>query len=94
MRPLFLILLLTACNSPSPAFRTAVSGEAEVDGSRFAIHAKGDRVEVFRLSREWRPAVTDIHARAHQAIETATGCSVVARSLNGDVAIIRARIAC
>ena len=95
MRRFVLILVfLGACDSPSIAFRGAVHGTAEAGGSRFGIHVKGDRVEAYRVSREWRPRLDEVRARAVTAIEEMTGCAVRPGSVDGDVAIIRARLHC
>ena len=76
------------------AFRDAVTVRAEAGGSLFSIHAKGDRVEVYRISREWRPNRAVILARSAEAIRKGTGCDVVEGSLSGDQAIQRAKIDC
>lgn len=90
----FAFLVLVACDSPSVAFRDAVTLQAEAGGSLFSIHAKANRVEVYRISREWRPKREVILARSRAAIEKGTGCRVVDGTLTGDQAIQRAEIAC
>ena len=95
MRRFVLILVfLGACDSPSIAFRDGVHGTAEAGGSRFGIHVKGDRVEAYRVSREWRPRLDEVRVRAVTAIEGLTGCAVKPGSVDGDQAIIRARLRC
>ncbi len=88
------LVLLTACDSPSPAFMHAEKTVVEIDGSRFSVHRRGDRVEVYRVSPEWLPRLSEVLARARRAIEQATGCPVADGSLSGDHALIRAELNC
>lgn len=81
MRLLPLILLLTACASPSPGYLGGQRHDVQVDEVRFAVYPRATEAQVIRLSylrRADRPGMT---ARMMQAAERATGCTAVADSL-------------
>ena len=97
MKALFCIIalvFLAACDSPSPAFMKGEKIVVEVEGSRFSVHRRDDLVEVYRISPEWLPRLSEVLARARKAIEQATGCPVAEGSLSGDHALIRAELNC
>ena len=91
-----LTLLPVGCDSPSLEMRGGAVREVMVDGSRFRVYMKagGYRVEAHRISPEMLPGKVETFSRAYRAIERATGCNVVAGSLGGDRAIIKARVNC
>jgi hypothetical protein len=64
------------------------------NGSSFTVFQRGDEVEAYRTSREWLPRQSEVFLAAEIAIEKATGCTVRARSMTGDQAIVRARVLC
>ena len=86
--------LLAACDSPSVGFMGAPAAVIVIDGSRFAVHWRDDRVEVYRTSFEVLPDMAEILARAELAIIRATGCQIRKGSLADDVALITARLDC
>ncbi len=65
-----------------------------IDGSRFAVHRRADRVEVYRISAEAFPKRAEVLLKAQLAILRATGCPVRPGSLQGDQALVKARLAC
>ncbi|HHL21168.1 MAG TPA: hypothetical protein ENJ52_06530 [Aliiroseovarius sp.] len=65
-----------------------------IDGSRFAVHRWADRVEVYRISAEAFPRRAEVLLKAQLAILRATGCPVRPGSLQGDQALVKARLAC
>jgi hypothetical protein len=74
-----------------------MSGErqkVEVSGTAFTVYRKGDAVEVYRTTPEFMPRMSEVFARAEQAIEQATGCAVKDGSLVGDAALMRAVLDC
>lgn len=89
-----LVTLLSACDSPSPAFIGAEQTSVVIEGSTFSVHRKGDKVEVYRTSFEYLPPRAQVLARAERAIEQTTGCKVRQGSLLGDQAIITAQLQC
>ena len=86
--------VLAACASPSPQLMSGVKHQAEVSGSQFTIWQKGDRVEIYRTSREWMPHLSEVMAKATVAVVRVTGCEVRKGSMAGDAALMKARLAC
>ncbi|NKW71846.1 hypothetical protein HGD85_02505 [Rhodobacteraceae bacterium R_SAG10] len=70
--------------------------EVTIDGSRFRVFMPigSGPIEAHRISAEMLPSLVLTLAKAYRAIETATGCTVVAGSLQGDQAIILADVDC
>lgn len=89
-----LLLALAACDSPSISMMGGTKTEVTIDGSRFSVHRHEDRVEVIRTNMQWRPTADQIVPKAEMAIRQATGCAVRGNSLEGDAAIIKARLNC
>jgi hypothetical protein len=94
--PVIFLLLVTACTSPSPALLGAQSTDVTIENSRFRVfHNPGaSKVEAHRISFEPLPGLVSTLAKAHRAIEIATGCAVRSGSLYGDQAIIEAEVNC
>ena len=90
------LITLTACTSPSPALLGAQEKEVTVETSRFRVfhYPGGSQAEAHRVSLEPLPSLVETLAKAHQAIEIATGCSVRSGSLYGNQAIIEAEVNC
>jgi len=67
-----------------------------VAGSTFRVYmASGSsRVEAHRVSVESFPSRSLTIAKAKRAIEIASGCNVDNRTVQGDQAIIKARVDC
>ncbi len=65
-----------------------------VDGSRFSVYRRDDRVELIRTSREWLPDWAEAQAKAEMAIRQATGCKLRRNTFAGDPAMARARLNC
>ncbi|MBD3679882.1 MAG: hypothetical protein HUJ27_15965 [Rhodobacteraceae bacterium] len=91
---LLLALVLPGCDSPSPAFMGAAPTRVTVGGMEFRVFAKGNRAEVHRVSRQWKPAKAEVFARGAIAAELATGCRVVPNSIGGDEAIVTLKLDC
>ncbi len=89
-----LALLLAGCDSPHPQFMGVEPKVVTVAGSTFSVRIKGEEAEAIRTSREMVPKIGEIFPKAAAAIEIAGGCPVVANSLKGDSAYVRARIRC
>ena len=94
--PIICLLLVTACTSPSPALLGAKSTDFTIKTSRFRVfhYPGGSKVEAHRISFEPLPGLVSTLAKAHRAIEIATGCTVRSGSLYGDQAIIEAEVNC
>ncbi len=91
---LTLALLLAACDSPHPEFMGIRPKVITIAGSTFAVRIRGEKAEAIRTSREMVPKIGEIFPKAAAAIEIASGCPVVANSMKGDAAYMRARIDC
>ena len=89
-----LLLMLTACASPSPRFMGGERTEITIEGMAFTVFRRGSEVEVYRTGFAVLPRQRDVFTRAITAIETATGCRVRPRSMTGDAALVRASIDC
>ena len=98
MRQIFVFMsflaVLASCDSPTPGMGRGEKTEVVVDGSRFSVYRRDDRVEVIRTSREWLPNWAESRAKAEMAIRQATGCKVRGNSFEGDQAMAKARLNC
>ncbi len=95
--PATLVMLgLTACDSPSPEFRSkdTTTQEITVEGATFKIHRRENYVESYRVNFEALPSVSSVLRRAKIAIEQSTGCPIRQGSLTGDQGIQRAQLDC
>jgi len=92
--PLFALLILAACNSPSPAFMDGQSTTVDSGGMTFGVWREGDEVEVIRTSTHAMPRLSIIHANATRAIERVTDCPIKDGTLVGDQSIMRAKLSC
>lgn len=89
-----LLLMIAACDSPSPWYDKA-SGKTEiVSGYTFRVHSNGRRAQAIRVSRERRPHVALVVPAAMIAIERATGCAILRDRAKGDTNVIVAQIDC
>ncbi len=68
--------------------------ETEVGGSRFVVFRRENKVEIYRVSREFMPRWGETRTKAVRAVEQTTGCKVRPNSLKGDVALMTARLDC
>ena len=85
---------LASCDSPSVAFMGAQKTVVTIEGSTFSVHRREDLVEVYRTSFEMLPSLPRVLRNAELAIVQATGCKVRSGSLQGDQALIKARLNC
>ncbi len=92
--PVVSLGLMSSCDSPSVAFMGSPKTVVVIEESTFSVHRRDDRVEVYRTSFEMLPNRLQVLGRAELAIEQATGCTVWKGTLNGDQALIKARLAC
>lgn len=88
------VLILVACDSPSPAMMGIPPTLVTVDGADFSVRRNGLRVEAIRTNAMPFPSIGAIVARAGQAMEQATGCTVIQDSLRGDQNVMRADVIC
>jgi len=65
-----------------------------VAGSTFSVRVKDGEAEAIRTDYEFVPRIGEVFPKAVAAIEQASGCKVVTRSVKGDSAYVRARVTC
>lgn len=93
--PAFTFLLtLAACDSPSPAMMGITPTYVTVDGAEFSVRRNGTRAEAIRTNAMPFPSIGAIVHRAGEAMEQATGCTVITDSLRGDQSVMRADLIC
>lgn len=89
-----IVILLAACASPAPEFFGAQQTRLELGGIRFAVFHRGNRAEAIRLDSIPRSRHREMPVLLVQAMEQATGCTVIRRTLAGDTTEIRASLQC
>lgn len=91
----FPLLALAACDSPSPRAASWPNHRTiEQNGMTFGLHWNRKEIEIYRISRRFRPDLTEVRANAILATERATGCTIRPGTLTGDRALLKARLTC
>lgn len=88
---LFLIVLM-ACNGPTPYFRDAPTTRVEVGGSVFDVRVKGQLAEAVRVNTEYAPRFGPIRLRAARAIAQVSQCKVL--EVLGDASVATGFLDC
>ncbi len=88
------VLLLTACDSPSPAMMGETPVHIRSGGMEFSVRIRGTRAEAIRTNMTWNPGIGQIYPHARLAMEQVSGCSVIEDSLRGDTNVMRADLDC
>ncbi len=91
-RMVVLVLVLAACNTPSPHFRGAVVTRVVVDGSVFDVRVRGNLAEAVRVNHQYAPRFGPIRGRAGFAMAQVSGCKV--SKVAGDQALATGVLAC
>lgn len=95
MKHLCLILALAACGAqPAPEFFAAKRVDMLRDGRSYTVYHTEKRVEVIRLGYATRGEHQAIRAAMIALIPEATGCKLVASTLQGDSGEMRGSIRC
>ena len=76
MRFLLALLLLAACNTPSPGFRGIEATRITIDGSTFDVRVKHLQAEAIRVNMQYAPRFGPIETRAAVAMAQVSGCDV------------------
>jgi len=87
-----LVLILAACNTPSPHFRGAPVTRVVVEGSVFDVRVRGNLAEALRVNPQYAPRFGPIRNRAGFAMAQVSGCQVV--EVLGDQALATGTLAC
>jgi hypothetical protein len=94
MRMLISLLVLAACDSPSAQFLGAERTEVRRDPFTYVVYATDNAAEVIRLGYatpvQRETALSDME----RLMSEVTGCRVIAGSIRGDSAALRARLRC
>lgn len=88
------ILMLAACDSPSPQFARATPTMLTRGGYDITVRQADGRVEAVRHG--WARQADKPHLRAllMQAMRDVTGCDLRENSVQGDIGVLRARVSC
>jgi len=86
--------LLTACDSPHPAFMGVEKQVITVQGSTFHVRMKEQTITATRTNFERIPKIGDTFPKAKIAMEQASGCKVIDSSMRGDPAVMVAKLKC
>lgn len=81
---LFVILVLSACNTAGPHFRGLAPTTVTIDGSTFDVRVRGELAEAIRTNSEYAPRFGEIRDRAGRAMAMVSGCEV--KEVRGDQA--------
>jgi hypothetical protein len=92
--PALAALLLAGCDSPSPAFMRLPAQRIEVGGMLFSVRHSDTAAEAMRLAPFAHFPRGRVAYNGGLAILKASGCRIRPRSLDGDEAIVRARLDC
>jgi hypothetical protein len=93
-----LLVLLSACASPSHEYFGVPAQRVVVEGREFQVFVRRDggqaRAQVIRMGwargRDHRPIITTMTVAAEQA----SGCAAVAGSISGDSGVQNLRLTC
>jgi len=93
-KPLWAVLLLGACASPSVPMLSATRSEVTVDGVVFTVHHDRTRAEVVRTTALTEPGLRPMLLMSRTAMETASGCTIRPGTLYGDRVMAEAFLDC
>lgn len=92
--PILALLVLVACDSPSPWISGGVPTAFVAEGYDMTLWRAGDRVEVIRHGYAPRADQPRLRPAMARAIPELTGCTISPGSLEGDSGVLRARLDC
>ncbi|MCC5991996.1 MAG: hypothetical protein JJT99_05685 [Rhodobacteraceae bacterium] len=93
-RPILALLVLAACDSPSPWMSGAEATAFVAEGYDMTLWLAGDQVEVIRHGYAPRADQPRLRTAMARAIPDLTGCGIYPGSLEGDSGVLRARLDC
>ena len=90
-----LVVTLAACGAqPAPLMFDGAKHETTVEGHRYVVYKKQNRVEVIRLGWADPGEHRQIRATMIEIVPWLTGCDVVPSTVQGDSGELRARVNC
>lgn len=94
--PFIFLLVLLGCDSTTPAVALWQKATETEGGMTFGLHwdRLEGRAEAYRTSKHFMPRLSEVSRNAVIALERASGCKVRPGTVEGDVAILKARIDC
>jgi hypothetical protein len=92
LRPLCLLLVLAACNTPGPYFDRVPATRVEVADMVFDIRVRGDLAQAMRLNPQWAPRLDGVAGPAARAMAEVSGCRVT--GIRGDQALMLGSLDC
>jgi len=91
---LAVVILLVACDSPSPGMQGEGHFKTEIEGVKITIWQKRDKVEIIRHGFAYRQDSSRIMCLMVQAAGSVTGCRLRPETIEGDAGVLRARLEC
>jgi hypothetical protein len=89
-----LVLILTACDSPSPQMRAAQPTRFVAEGHAMTLWRDGEDVAVIRHGYAPRAIQPRLRPAMARAMVEQTGCTIRPGTLDGDSGVLRARLDC
>jgi len=93
-RATLLILVFAACNGPSLDMRGGTASQVDLDGHSFNVFIRDGRAEAVRTNFVKRRDLGQVYVSAARAMEAASDCRVIDKSMRGDPAQMWARLDC
>ncbi|WP_179380252.1 hypothetical protein [Jannaschia marina] len=93
-RPLLVLLLLAACNTPHPLDGLNRTGTASAGGHDFRVNWNLETAQATRTNPAWRPGLAQVVLAAVAATEEVTGCTVRPGTAIGDIALVKMSLEC
>ena len=91
---LAVVILLVACDSPSPGMRGGGHFRTEFEGVKVTIWQKQHKVEIIRHSFAYGQESGQIICTMARAAAAKTGCRLRPETIEGDAGVLRARLQC
>lgn len=88
------LVVLAACNGPSPAMWQSREVQVAMRGHSFNVFLKDGRAEAVRTNRVPVRRLGEVYLAGALAMEKASGCKVMDRTFRGDPAQMWARLDC
>ncbi|WP_281824162.1 hypothetical protein [Jannaschia rubra] len=92
--PVFLVLILSACNTAHPLDRLDRSGAASAGGHDFRVNWNLESAQATRTNVTWRPGLPQVVMAAVEATEQVTRCAVKPGGAVGDIALVNMALDC
>ncbi|PZX47291.1 hypothetical protein LY56_00587 [Roseinatronobacter thiooxidans] len=88
------LVLLAACDSPSPGMHGQTHFETQIEQTRFTVWQRGSKVEIIRHGFIRPTDQPRMKALMVQAAQATTGCMLRPETIEGDTGVLRAQLQC